>query len=274
VTAVLVSVRHSTHYSYEGTNCFAVQRLRLTPSDTRAQTVRSWSIEAEGIEHAAGYLDGFGNKVHLITRCKPFRELTITASGEVETLDTGGVAGEVGEANPLLFLNDTPLTRSSPAIDALADELPGRDALDQLHGLLQAVAKRVRYVTDATGSATTAAQAFDAGQGVCQDHAHIFIAGARRLGVPARYVCGYLHVEGEPHAEAHHAWAEAHLPNLGWVGFDPANDICPTERYVRLACGFDAQSAAPITGTRRGGGRETLGVEVVVRRQEQWQQQQ
>jgi transglutaminase-like putative cysteine protease len=266
---MLVSVRHSTRYTYGGPGSHAVQRLRLTPSETRAQRVRRWWIEAEGVEHAAAYLDGCGNRVHLITHCKPFTELIITASGEVETTDTGGVIGEIGEANPLLFLKPTALTQSSAAIDALADDLPGKSALDRLHALLEAVARRVRYMTDSTGSLTTAAQAFEAGQGVCQDHAHIFIAAARRMGIPARYVCGYLHVEGEEQAVAHHAWAEAHVRNLGWVGFDPANDICPTDRYVRLASGFDAPSAAPITGTRRGGGNETLNVDVVVRQQQQ-----
>ena len=80
---------------------------------------------------------------------------------------------------------------------------------------------------------------------------------------------GYLHVEGEERAVANHAWAEAWIADLGWVGFDPANHICPTERYVRLACGFDAASAAPITGTRRGGGTEELRVDVIVRQQQQ-----
>jgi transglutaminase-like putative cysteine protease len=141
--------------------------------------------------------------------------------------------------------------------------------LDRLHYLLEAISTRVVYDTDATHTETTAAQAFRAGQGVCQDHAHIFIAATRRIGVPSRYVTGYLHVESEGNFVAHHAWAESYLDGLGWVGFDPANNICPTERYVRLACGFDAVSAAPIAGTRRGGGGERLRVDVVVRQQQQ-----
>ena len=80
---------------------------------------------------------------------------------------------------------------------------------------------------------------------------------------------GYLHLEAKSAAVANHAWAEAWIGGLGWVGFDPANHICPTERYVRLACGFDAASAAPITGTRRGGGTEELRVDVMVRQQQQ-----
>jgi transglutaminase-like putative cysteine protease len=265
-----ISIRHETHYRYDAAGSFAVQRLRLTPNDNPAQKVLSWTIEAAGISDAAQYIDGFGNRVHLITHSKPYEELTFIASGEVETVDQGGVLGNLGEpANPLLFLRATPLTASSAAIEVLADGLPAGRMLDRLHYLLEAIAGRVAYVTDATDAATSAGEAFDAGQGVCQDHAHIFIAAARKLAVPARYVTGYLHLESERSAVANHAWAEAWIADLGWVGFDPANHICPTDRYVRLACGFDAASAAPITGTRRGGSGEALRVDVIVRQQQQ-----
>jgi transglutaminase-like putative cysteine protease len=267
---MLVAIRHSTRYSYDATSSFAVQRLKLTPFDNDAQKIRSWAIEAEGMEDAVSYVDGFANRVHLLTHCRPYEALTITAAGEVETEDRGGVVGPLGEvANPLVFLRATPRTESSPEIDALADGLQDRQPLDRLHHLLEAIAETVVYDTDATHGGTTAAEAFAAGLGVCQDHAHIFIAAARRLGMPARYVTGYLHVDGEARFAAHHAWAEAFVPDLGWVGFDPANHICPTERYVRLACGFDAGSAAPITGSRRGGGTEALQVDVIVRQQQQ-----
>jgi transglutaminase-like putative cysteine protease len=267
---MLVSVRHTTHYTYDALGSFAVQRLRLTPFDNQTQKVLSWSIEADGIEHAARYVDGFGNRVHLVTHCKPYESLSITASGEVETFDRDGVVGYLGEiANPRVFLRSTPRTLSSPGIDALADEVRDQKPLERLHRLMEAIATRVVYDTDATRSETSAAEAFAAGQGVCQDHAHIFIAASRRFGVPARYVTGYLCIDGVESAVAHHAWAEAFSEDLGWIGFDPANHICPTERYVRLACGFDSVTAAPITGTRRGGGTESLRVDVIVRQQQQ-----
>jgi transglutaminase-like putative cysteine protease len=98
-------------------------------------------------------------------------------------------------------------------------------------------------------------------------HAHIFIAAARTIGVPARYITGYLVVGAEGSADAHHAWAEAWVEGLGWVGFDVANRICPTERYVRLAAGLDAGYAAPITGSRKGGAEEKLDVAVEVQQQ-------
>jgi transglutaminase-like putative cysteine protease len=264
-----LTIRHSTRYTYDRPGSCAVQRLRLTPVSTRAQTVHAWSIEAPGIERAATYTDGFGNVVHLITPDGEYDTIAITAVGRVETSDTGGVVGLLGEAaNPRIFLRDTPLTAASPEIEALAEGLGEGSALSRLHTLLEAVAARVRYDRQATDSATSAAEAFAAGVGVCQDHAHIFLAAARRMRIPARYVTGYLHIEGETPALAHHAWAEAYLTDLGWVGFDPANHICPTERYVRLACGFDARSAAPIVGTRRGGGAESLAVDVVVQQQQ------
>lgn len=267
-----LAVRHSTIYSYDELNSFMVQRLRLTPSNNPAQTVLSWKISAEGFEHAADYVDGFGNRTHLITNCKPHDSFTITAEGEVETRDSGGVVGFLEEAaNPLLFMRATPLTEGSDEIADLAGSIP-EGGLSRLHALMEAIARRVAYLADTTGPGTSAAQALQAGQGVCQDHAHIFIAATRLMQVPARYVTGYLRIEGEESSFAHHAWAEAFLADLGWIGFDPSNRICPTEAYVRLACGFDAVSAAPISGTRRGGGKERLAVEVRVQEQQQQQQ--
>jgi transglutaminase-like putative cysteine protease len=265
-----VSIRHTTSYRYDAPGLSSVQRLRLTPADNPSQRILSWTIAADGIEEAVDYVDGFGNRTHLITHDGPYTELSITAAGDVETFDTGGVLGDLGEAaDPRVFLRATPLTRSSAGINALAAGLPGRAMLERMHLLLEAIAGRIAYVPDSTSAVTSAAAAFKAGRGVCQDHAHIFIAAARRLSVPARYVTGYLHMAGDAPAVAHHAWAEAWLDGLGWVGFDPANHICPTEHYVRLACGFDAAGAAPVTGRQRGGGTESLTVDVMVRQQQQ-----
>jgi transglutaminase-like putative cysteine protease len=119
-------------------------------------------------------------------------------------------------------------------------------------------------VVGATTVMTTAAEALAKGSGVCQDHAHVFIAVARLLGLPARYVSGYLWQGGSETASASHAWAEAHVPDFGWLGFDPANNICPTEKYVRVAIGLDYGEAAPVRGIRRGAADEVLTVAVDV----------
>ena len=264
-----LTIRHQTRYRYEGAGSLAVQRLRLTPTDNRAQTVHSWAIEAPGMDNAASYTDGLGNIAHLISQAEPDEELVITASGQVTTRDTGGVLGSLNEiANPAIFLRPTALTRSSAEIDAMAEAVRLSDPLEMVHALMAAISEQVAYVSDSSHAGTSAAQAFATGTGVCQDHAHILIAACRQHAIPARYVTGYMHVADADQAVAHHAWAEANLANLGWVGFDPANRQCPTEHYVRQACGFDAPSAAPIIGTRRGSGRERLDVDVVVQQQQ------
>src|SRR5262245_52765291 len=139
--------------------------------------------------------------------------------------------------------------------------------LETLHALTGAIRDRVDYVPGVTDAHTGAAEALADGKGVCQDHAHIFIAAARTLGIPARYITGYLLLGDDSPSEAHHAWAEACVDGLGWVGFDVANRICPTDRYVRLAVGLDAGGAAPVVGSRRGGQHELLDVSVGVREQ-------
>jgi transglutaminase-like putative cysteine protease len=121
------------------------------------------------------------------------------------------------------------------------------------------------FDTDPTNTGTSAAEAFALKRGVCQDYAHIFIACARSGGVPARFVSGhFLRSDGMVHQPAGHAWAEAFVPDLGWVGFDPANGICTTDAHARIAIGLDYLGAAPVRGTRYGGGTETLTVAVKV----------
>ena len=123
----------------------------------------------------------------------------------------------------------------------------------------------ITYDTNPTGSNTTAAEAFSLRRGVCQDLTHIFIAACRSLAIPARYVGGHFHrSDGVTSQEAGHAWAEAFVPDLGWVAFDPTNGISATEAHVRVAIGLDYLGAAPVRGTRTGGGQETLTVAVNV----------
>jgi transglutaminase-like putative cysteine protease len=169
----------------------------------------------------------------------------------------------------MLFLRDTLLTEADDSIRALTDVATAPNAgepIAMMHSLMNAIRDAMRFDTGATDVTTTATQALSLGRGVCQDFAHIFIAGARHLGFPARYVSGYLFrkdaVEGQ---EAGHGWAEAYLPDLGWVGFDPANAICPTEAYVRVAVGLDYLGAAPVRGSRLGGNDEKLSVQISVK---------
>lgn len=260
-----IAIHHRTCYRYDEPVTYSAQTLRLTPSSTASQEVLGWSIHAPGIERAATFVDGFGNQVHLITVTEPHQEIVIAVDGEVETSDTAGVLEGFKEVAPRsLFLRPTPLTRADAEIEALAEAASGDNTLERLHDLMRRVRERIDYRPGETHSATPAAEAVARGVGVCQDHAHVFIAAVRTLGVPARYVGGYLWAtEGEPQ-EAQHAWAEAFIESLGWVGFDVSNGICPDPHYIRVACGLDYGYAAPVRGARRGGGDEVLDVHVEV----------
>ncbi len=260
-------IRHETFYAYETPLSYSVQRLYLTPQSFDAQKVVEWKITAPGIEGALTYLDGFGNRVHLNTYQNIDHPVSVIAEGLVDVTDASGVVKNLPCPAPdAIFLRQTKATRPSPAILEMLETIntKGRDKLDFLHALMTEIRTAVIYTIGVTDADTTAAEAFAAGQGVCQDHAHIFSGAVRHLGIPARYVTGYLALEGGESATASHAWAEAMLPNLGWVGFDPANGKCPTDHYVRVAGGIDAHGITPIRGSRKGGSAEEMRVEVNV----------
>ena len=269
-----ISVSHVSEYTYDGAPASVVQVLRLTPAPTSGQTVLSWTIEAPGYQSLCSYTDGFGNRVDLVSPREPLSVVRIVARGEVETTDTGGIVGWTGEAMvPAAFLRVSAATALSPGIEAMAASVRQPDTLSTLHALMGAVHRHMIYEPNSTDQSTSAADAFALGRGVCQDHAHIFIAAARSLGIPARYVTGYLLLDDGSGAHAHHAWAEALVDNIGWVGFDATNNLCPTADHIRLGSGLDAVSAAPIRGVRRVSGPEHLHVAVGVCEMEQSQQQ-
>ncbi len=268
-----ISVSHVSEYTYEGPQTSTVQALRLTPAPVKCQTVLSWTIDAPGFGTACSYLDGFGNHVDLVSAPADLAVVRVAAFGEVETTDTGGVAGWTDEAvAPGAFLRVSPITALSDEIEAIAASVRQANRLATLHTLMDALHERLEYDPGSSNAKTSAAAAFAAGRGVCQDHAHVFITAARSLGIPARYVTGYLVLHEQTGAPAHHAWAEALVEDIGWVGFDTTNAQCPTDRYVRLGSGLDAASAAPIRGFRRLAGQERLSVAVTVHASTQTQQ--
>jgi transglutaminase-like putative cysteine protease len=262
---MLISVRHMTRYSYAEPVAYSVQTLRLTPAPYKGHRPIGWSVRVAGCDKPLQFQDGFGNAVHLAAITGSHEEVVIEAVGTVETEDCNGIVSGLANTVPQrIYLRETTQTRPDKAINDLARSVRGKDQLSRLHELVGVVRDRLDYVPGVTDAHTGAAEALADGKGVCQDHAHIFITAARSLGIPARYVTGYLVLEEGTHADAHHAWAEAWVEGLGWVGFDVTNRICPTERYVRLAAGLDASYAAPVTGLRRGGAVEALEVSVEV----------
>jgi transglutaminase-like putative cysteine protease len=264
-----IHIAHTTAYSYDPPVNGVIQTLRLTPRNHEGQYVVRWRIEVSANCRLAQHEDAFGNVIHTFSTEGRLDALSVHVEGEVETQETAGVVrGAVERFPPSLFLRETPLAQADPAIAAFAEQIEaesGGDRLTLLHGLMAALQQDLTFDTDPTHSATTAAEAFSLKRGVCQDFAHVLIAACRSRGVPARYISGHLRrTDGIVTQDAGHAWTEAFIPDLGWVAFDPTNGICATDAYVRVAVGLDYLSAAPVRGTRFGGGGETLTVEVHV----------
>ncbi|KSV64714.1 transglutaminase family protein [Ensifer sp. ENS03] len=269
-----LKISHTTEYHYDEPVQYALQRLRLTPLTQVGQTVLGWETLVDGAAIEVNYDDHFGNRVHLVSIDGDRETIHITASGEVHTEDRAGVFGPHQSYVPLwLFARETPLTKAGKLIRELAKSAEGDTALARMHALMETIHEAVTYKPGETHAETTAEDALESGQGVCQDHAHILIAAARSLDLPARYISGYLMMEGHPEQTASHAWAEVHLNGLGWVGFDAANKICPDDRYVRIASGLCYRDAAPISGLIHGEAKETLKVSVTVEQQQQSQNQ-
>lgn len=262
-----IQIRHETRYDYDRDVAFSSQLLRLTPRDHAGQRVLAWRVTTGDDRPLVRTDDGYGNAIHLTATTGAHAGTLAVAEGRVETTDTSGVVrGAVERLPPIFFLRATAATRPDEALTAFAGEIAGvADTLERMHALLGAVRDHVDYVLGATGPETSAAEAFAQRRGVCQDHTHIFLSVARATGVPARYVSGYLvPLTGQATSDAAHSWAEAYIDDLGWVGFDVANGICPTEAYVRVAIGLDALEAAPVRGIRRGEADESLRVAVDV----------
>lgn len=265
-----LAIRHTTHYHFGQPVSQGLQRLRLTPKKTQGQAVVDWQMHFTGGRRELEYDDQNINRVTLISLEPDTSELIITCEGTIETTDHSGILGSHSGHMPLwAFCSQTELTRPGPRMKALLANLPKKaeGALEMLHALSAEILECVTYEAGHTTPDTTAEEAVTAGRGVCQDHAHIFIGLARALEVPARYVSGYLMLDDRVEQDASHAWAEAHVAGLGWVGFDISNGISPDERYVRVATGRDYREAAPMTGINFGSAEQVLHVELAVEQQ-------
>jgi transglutaminase-like putative cysteine protease len=262
-------IAHSTVYRYDPPANGAVQLLRLTPRNHDSQYVMRWRIDVTPDTRLAASEDAFGNITHVFGASGPFAEIRVEVDGEVETQNTSGVVrGTVERFPQSLFLRETALTQPDAAIRDLAADVgtaAGGMALDVLHALMRRLHDEIAYDTALTNTPMSAGAALALKRGVCRDLTHIFIAASRCLGFPARYVAGYLQLaDGRAEQEAGHAWAEAFIADLGWVGFDPANALCPNDAYVRVAVGLDSLGAAPVRGARYGAGAESLEVAIKV----------
>ncbi len=263
-----LKIRHKTSYHYEVPAKSAIQLLRLTPRNHDGQFIRRWRVEVEADYRLDRDEDALGNITHTFTIEGPISDMHVSVEGEVDTESTNGIIANTLERFPPQFwLRESLLTAPDAKIRHFARQAlegEGGDRLATLHALMRRINAEFAFSIGDTTSATTAVQAFDQKAGVCQDLAQVFVSAARSIGIPARYVGGYFLRTDTEFQEAGHAWAEAYLPDVGWIGFDPANGVCVTERYVRVATGIDSLDAAPIRGARLGGLDETLAVAVRV----------
>lgn len=266
---MLLTIEHTTTYTYSDPVLGGLQQLRLTPVGSEHQRLVDWVTTVEGGQKQVSFTDQHGNHTDLVSIDPQVNVLQVTSAGTVETTESHGVLGYASGFAPLwLFRRATPLTHAGSHIAELAKSVDpdensvGGQPLEVIHRLMATIADAVTYTTGSSNVSDSAEEVVAAGRGVCQDHAHVLIAASRHLGCSARYVSGYLQLVDTESQDATHAWAEVWIPDLGWVGFDPSNAISPDERYVRVASGLDYSEAAPISGLRYGTGAESLDVAV------------
>ena len=258
-----LSVQHETAYRYAAPAHYSIQQLRLTPRRDPHQRVLAWRVEAPG--RLQRFVDAYGNVTHTLVLSTPHDSIRVMVSGsvQIDTPDAGALQHD-DHLSPLVFVVPTPLTAAPEAVRAFAArhlKQPPRAA--DLLALAAAIGDSVKYESGITEVTSTAAHALEMGRGVCQDHAHLFIACCRTAGVPARYVSGYVD-PGHSDAAASHAWADAWIEGNGWVSVDVTHGEYALGQHCRLALGRDYLSAAPVRGVRTGGGEESMQVRVAV----------
>jgi hypothetical protein len=234
-----ISIRHELRYAFTEGTAHTVQHVLMTPRDTKAQKIVEWSISMPGMETAASFIDAFGNTAHLVSQTRPEDGLEIVVTGIFDTTDSSGVTGKLEtDPNVSLFRRFTGQTRpNGNLVNRLkAQQKGGMARVELMHWLMN------RLYEARDGSTDDGEEAVEI---VAEDHAHVFIAALRGIEIPARFVTGYV-LDADDRPARLHVWAEAWDDGLGWIGFDPSANLCPTEAHVRLAAGLDAETTAPI----------------------------
>lgn len=260
-----LTISHRTTYRYATPVKYTAQALRLTPRRDGGQRVLAWSIQAPG--RRSEQIDAHGNVAHLLTLEAPHRQIDIAVAGTVEVPEPLALLPNDGPLSPLAYLAPTPLTTPDQHIETLAARhLAGRGALsERLLDLAASVCEAVRYRPGVTQVDDPAVVALARGEGVCQDQAHVMLACCRALGLPARYVSGYL-CSDTAAGSASHAWVDIWLEAAkAWQSLDVTHVSPPGPGHCRLAVGRDYLDAAPVRGIRRGGGEESMAVQVSAR---------
>ncbi len=271
-----------TQFNYSAPVCNSEMRVRMQPRDDGIHLRLSSDLSINPQTQITFEQDSFGNMVHHFTIPGEHSELIITAQALVELVDSPPLPAALDletwskldrlatDANYKTMLAPSHFAHPTDLLGQLADELQLRrhaDPLTVLRDLTTKLHNTLAYVQYSTTVDSPIDEALQIRQGVCQDFAHIMITLGRGLGIPCRYVSGYLFYpkeKGDRIEMATHAWVEALLPELGWVGFDPTNNSITNDRYIKVAVGRDYYDVPPTRGTFIGDAQVELSVAVKI----------
>jgi transglutaminase-like putative cysteine protease len=273
---MILEIQHETHLSYTEPVSESIAEVRMEPVSDADQSCRSFHLAVQPNTGVFRYQDGFGNRVHTFNVRPAHPEVRILAASVVEVnpvpRDLAGstamlpLALEQGGLELLDFLHLRGPVRRSPRLEPVLEQLrpqPGVRVGQWLIEVSRFIHTRFEYAPQVTLASSPIDDVLRHGKGVCQDFTHLMIAILRSWEVPARYVSGYIHRTNQESQS--HAWCEAWLPELGWVGIDPTNDQLPDERFVKVAIGRDFTDVPPNKGVYRGKAEESILVRVETR---------
>jgi transglutaminase-like putative cysteine protease len=264
-----LSITHLTRYRYSSDVTDEHMELRLWPADSGGQRVDSYHLDVHPETTVRSYDDGFGNHVQYFNLPAAHQALEIVSRVRVETgLATAPDPPDPMPSDLLLFrppVLDTAAVRRLARRAHLADPSSRAQVLEALDRVVAAIARELTYTTDVTTVSTDVEEVLRLKHGVCQDFAHVLIAVTRAIGVPCRYVSGYVYAgSGEVVVGASHAWAEAWVPERGWTAYDPTHPDLTADHYVRLAVGRDYRDAAPTRGVFMGSAESVMEARVEI----------
>jgi len=263
------TIRHVTTFTYEAPISESVMEARMQPRTDGSQRCIRFALSTTPVARVRMYHDHDGNVVHHFNIAGRHSRLIVTAEALVDCTASGEYAApepewtdvdaSVASGEFWDLINPSPYTRPTPLLAALSREIEITRhcrPLEALHRLTQEIHRRFEYNRSSTRVDSPIDDALSQRRGVCQDFAHVFIALVRALGIPCRYVSGYLYRPPDSELRstdgATHAWAEAWLPGAGWIGFDPTNNVLAGERHVRVAVGRDYADVPPTRGVFKG----------------------
>ncbi len=282
---MLLRVSHETRLNYSEPVSETIFEVRKAPQSDEDQTVLGYRLRTAPKGSVTSYRDGFGNRVELFNVAEPYQELQVVANSYVRTHRRWGEArlssvpwpGEQPPAiDALEFLQPSPLISPGQALNAFVETLPepSGSLADVAQRLWEAVSGRLEFEKKVTSAKSPVSEALDHGRGVCQDFAHLYIGACRAIGLPARYVSGYVCQPGEL---ATHAWCQIWAgENIGWADIDPTHRVFAGDGHIVTAVGRDYSDVPPNRGLWRGKSEESITVNVKVepidRMPPQWQE--